>query len=124
MPDSITKSERRSVRRSSPVRRSRLAGCTLPALALMLAGSPVITAAQGTGEDPKFSAKVIDMTTAWTNFVVSRLGMFRENREPLLEVHGADTVESLDVFYATVVRLFRGGRLGGVRLLARLDPAR
>lgn len=68
--------------------------------------------------------KMIDMTTAWTDFVVSRLGMFRENREQLLEVHGADTLESLDVFYATVVRLFRGGRLGGVRFLARLDPAR
>ena len=42
----------------------------------------------------------------------------------MVEVHGADTLESLDVFYATVVRLFRGGRLGGVRFLARLDPAR
>ena len=50
--------------------------------------------------------------------------MFRDNREQLLKVHGADTLESLDFFYATVVRLFRGGRLGGVRFLARLDSAR
>ena len=64
------------------------------------------------------------MTSTWTDFVVSRLGMFRENRAELLKVHGADTVESLDVFYATVVRLFRGGRVGGVRFLSRLDPAR
>ena len=68
------------------------------------------------------------MTSVFTLSRVSAFffsyGMFRENREQLLEVHGADTLDSLDVFYATVVRLFRGGRLGGVRLLARRDPAR
>jgi cyclopropane fatty-acyl-phospholipid synthase-like methyltransferase len=65
----------------------------------------------------------IDMTSPWTEFVVARLRGFRENRDHLLKVHGTETVDSLDVFYATVVGLFRGGRLGGVRFLARLDSA-
>ena len=63
------------------------------------------------------------MTSPWTDFVISRLRVFRENRVKLLAVHGTDTVESLDVFYATVVGMFRGGRLGGVRFVARLDAA-
>ena len=67
--------------------------------------------------------KAIDVTSRWTDFVVSRLRLFRENRGQLLTVHGSETVDSLDVFYATVVRLFRGGRLGGVRFIARLDAS-
>lgn len=63
-----------------------------------------------------------DMTEPWRRFVVERLEQFRERRVELVEVHGAETVENLDHFYATVVALFEGERLGGIRLVARLTP--
>jgi len=34
-------------------------------------------------------------------------------------VHGEDLVDGLDDFYATIVRLFDGGVVGGVTILAR-----
>lgn len=59
-----------------------------------------------------------DMTADWTAFTQARLRGFRENRDRHFRVHGADTVAALDEFYATMVRLFEGGHLGGVRYTA------
>jgi len=64
--------------------------------------------------------QVTDKTSDWTAFVVDRLGRFREARPELVERYEKATVESLDHFYATVVDLFRGGNLGGLRITARL----
>ena len=59
-----------------------------------------------------------DMTADWTEFTQDRLAAFRAAKERHLNVHGEDVVAALDAFYDTIVRLFRRGHLGGVRLTA------
>lgn len=59
-----------------------------------------------------------DMSAPWTAFVIERYRLFSENRERNLALHGADIVDGLDHFYRTVVDLFSGGNLGGIRVLA------
>lgn len=63
--------------------------------------------------------ELLDQSEPWTAFVEVRLEAFRADRPRLVALHGAGLVEALDEFYATVVRLFKGGRLGGVRFLAK-----
>ncbi len=65
--------------------------------------------------------ELLDQSEPWTAFVTDRLAGFRGDRPRLVALHGAELVEALEDFYATVVRLFTGGRLGGVRFLARRD---
>ncbi|MFT7475123.1 MAG: sarcosine/dimethylglycine N-methyltransferase [Verrucomicrobiales bacterium] len=67
--------------------------------------------------------EVVDKTAQWTEFVNDRLVLFRANRSALIERYDAPTVDGLDHFYSTVVDLFGGGRLGGLRLIARLPDA-
>ena len=66
-------------------------------------------------EDIRFT----DLTGACKAFVIDRLAQFRGNRSRHLSVHGPDIVAALDEFYDEVVKLFEGGKLGGVRLTAR-----
>jgi hypothetical protein len=63
---------------------------------------------------------IVDKTPDWTTFVTERLDLFRGRRAELEDRYDEGTVASLDHFYATVVSLFRGGNLGGVRLTARM----
>jgi hypothetical protein len=65
----------------------------------------------------------VDMSDRWTQFVVDRLASFRASRERNLALHGAEIVDGLDEFYAAVAALFRGGNLGGIRLVARKPSA-
>jgi cyclopropane fatty-acyl-phospholipid synthase-like methyltransferase len=60
----------------------------------------------------------VDVTDSWRLFVVERLESFRARRERHLALHGAEIVNGLDDFYAAVAALFRGGNLGGIRLVA------
>ena len=62
--------------------------------------------------------ELVDVTESWRRFVVERLESFRARRERELELHGAEIVNGLDDFYAAVAALFRGGNLGGIRLVA------
>jgi len=62
----------------------------------------------------------VDKTADWTVFVTGRLERFRAARTDLLDRYGIETVDGLDDFYATVAALFGNGRLGGLRLTARL----
>ena len=64
------------------------------------------------------NVELIDMTGPWTDFVISRHRGFRKNRERNLALHGAEIVDGLDHFYTTIVALFNGGNLGGIRLVA------
>ena len=64
--------------------------------------------------------EVTDMTGTWTGFVRDRLAGFRADRARQVAVHGAEVVEGLEDFYAAVAGLFEGGRLGGLRIVARL----
>ena len=60
-----------------------------------------------------------DQTADWTAFCVERLTAFRAARARHLDVHGPEIVAALDAFYETIVRLLKGGNLGGVRIVAR-----
>jgi cyclopropane fatty-acyl-phospholipid synthase-like methyltransferase len=63
--------------------------------------------------------RLTDMTSAWVPFVLARKEEFCRRRERNLRVHGAEIVNSLEEFYASITALFEGGNLGGVRVLAR-----
>ena len=65
--------------------------------------------------------QTVDKTDDWTHFVNHRLERFRERHGELIDRYGAETVDALDDFYAAVVELFAHGRLGGLRMVARLD---
>ena len=60
-----------------------------------------------------------DMSDDWAAFTHDRLNAFRADRARHQQVHGAQVVEALEEFYGAVDRLFQGGHLGGLRLLAR-----
>jgi cyclopropane fatty-acyl-phospholipid synthase-like methyltransferase len=63
--------------------------------------------------------EVVDKTVDWTSFVTDRLDAFQNTRDELVDRYGEQTVDTLHDFYGVVVDLFRGGRLGGLRLVAR-----
>ena len=62
--------------------------------------------------------ELIDMTEPWTDFVIDRHLVFGANRERNLALHGNEIIDGLDHFYTTIVNLFGGGNLGGLRLVA------
>ena len=60
-----------------------------------------------------------DMTEDWTAFTRGRLAGYVEQQERHLRVHGDAVYETMCDFYETMVRLFTGGKLGGIRVVAR-----
>ena len=60
-----------------------------------------------------------DVTASWTSHVSERAQAYRDNREHEVALHGEEVFAGLDDFYSSIARLFRGGNLGGMRLLAR-----
>ncbi len=65
-----------------------------------------------------------DMTASWTTFVRKRMESYVTNRARHIERHGNEIVEDLEGFYTTMSRLFAGGNLGGVRIVARTGAYR
>lgn len=59
-----------------------------------------------------------DQTEDWAAFTAERLSAFGEAKTQKTALYGEQTVLALETFYATIARLLRGGRLGGVRLTA------
>jgi len=64
--------------------------------------------------------RTVDKSADWTAFVTSRFHAFRSERSELVARYGEATVDSLDDFYETVAALFSNGRLGGLRVTARM----
>ena len=60
-----------------------------------------------------------DVTASWTDHVAERAQAYRDNREHEVALHGEQVFAGLDDFYSSIAGLFRGGNLGGVRLIAR-----
>mgnify|MGYP002806773217 FL=1 len=60
-----------------------------------------------------------DMSDDWTAFTRARLDQYLEHRVRHLRVHGEEVFETMRGFYETMVRLFSGGKLGGLRVVAR-----
>jgi sarcosine/dimethylglycine N-methyltransferase len=61
-----------------------------------------------------------DMTDHWLPFVTERLHAWRENRAAYARAHGEAAYAAQEGFYAAVARLFEGGSLGGVRMVAHV----
>ena len=56
----------------------------------------------------------------WATFCGARMAAWRADRPRHVRVHGEPIYTQLDTFYTVVLRLFRSGSLGGVRLVARV----
>ncbi len=65
------------------------------------------------------NVQVTDMTEPWTCFVRQRYDAFCGARARHMRVHGAEIVDGLDDFFATMAQLYEGGNLGGLRLVAQ-----
>ena len=74
-----------------------------------------IAALESAGFD---NIQFIDKTKEWATFVKGRLAKFEGNKETFISSHGEPTYASLHYFYKSVVTLFVGGNLGGVRIIA------
>ena len=59
-----------------------------------------------------------DMSDVWRVFTADRYSSFCDARHRNEQIHGEEVVDGLDCFYSTVARLFAGGNLGGIRLVA------
>lgn len=62
--------------------------------------------------------ELIDVSAPWTAFVHARLRAFEAARARHAALHGERIVAGLERFYTVIARLFEGGNLGGVRLVA------
>lgn len=65
------------------------------------------------------AVSVTDLSEDWGTFCAARAAAWRADRARHVRVHGERIHAQLDRFYTVVSRLFGGGSLGGVRLLAR-----
>ncbi|GBG26485.1 Sterol 24-C-methyltransferase [Hondaea fermentalgiana] len=63
-----------------------------------------------------------DQTETWTAFVESRFDAWNDAKDRTLRVHNEATFNDLGYFYEAMVKLFQGGNLGGVRLVATFSP--
>ncbi|MBI4263999.1 MAG: class I SAM-dependent methyltransferase [Acidobacteria bacterium] len=61
-----------------------------------------------------------DMTGDWAAFCAERAAAWQAARDRHVRVHGAETYARLERFFLAVRRLFEGGSLGGLRIVARL----
>ncbi len=64
------------------------------------------------------AVQLIDATADWTSFTASRLAAYRAARDRNVTIHGAEVVDGLDDFYATVAGLFSGGFIAGLKITA------
>ena len=60
-----------------------------------------------------------DMTKKWNKFTLERYISYDKERDRNLRIHGESVVESLSSFYNFIVRYFSGGKLGGIRVIAK-----
>ena len=63
--------------------------------------------------------EIEDVTAFWTGLVTERAEAWRAGRERETALHGEEVFAGLDDFYSSIARLFEGGNLGGMRLIAR-----
>jgi len=61
-----------------------------------------------------------DLSADWRDFTHDRHVAYRANLERHLRIHGPDIVAEMLDFYDIVDRLFGSGKLGGLRVVARL----
>jgi cyclopropane fatty-acyl-phospholipid synthase-like methyltransferase len=62
--------------------------------------------------------ELIDRTCLWKSFVNERLNRFISVRDHYVQVHGLEVAEDIEDFYKKMLRLFTGGNVGGLRMIA------
>jgi cyclopropane fatty-acyl-phospholipid synthase-like methyltransferase len=62
--------------------------------------------------------QTVDLTSQWKSFTSERLQEFRQNKSKLLQIHGEEIYNRLEYFYGSIVKLFLGENVGGVRIVA------
>jgi sulfonate transport system substrate-binding protein len=62
--------------------------------------------------------KVVDLSEDWTNYTKQRLDLFRQNKNNLIQIHGEEIYQRFEYFYASIVKLFQGKNVGGIRIIA------
>jgi len=62
--------------------------------------------------------KIVDLTNDWKSFTKERLENFQNNKNQLIQIHGEDIYNRLEYFYQSIVKLFQGDNIGGVRIIA------
>ncbi len=60
-----------------------------------------------------------DLTADWTKWTAERYQSFQSDAKVQTERHGADLYHRLLFFYRQIAGLFAGGRVGGIRIVAR-----
>jgi hypothetical protein len=60
-----------------------------------------------------------DLTSDWAAFVADRLAKWRPEHTDYARVHGEEAYAAQEKFSSVIARLYDGGSLGGVRLIAR-----
>ena len=59
-----------------------------------------------------------DLTSDWAPFAAERLVAWRQNHAAYAQIHGEAAYAAQELFYAVIARLYGGGSLGGIRLIA------
>ncbi len=60
-----------------------------------------------------------EMSDDWAVFTRERLAAYRAQKARHIDVHGETVFTAMEHFYDVVVRHFSGGKLGGIRIVAR-----
>jgi cyclopropane fatty-acyl-phospholipid synthase-like methyltransferase len=60
-----------------------------------------------------------EMSDDWTAFTRERLAAYRAQKARHIDIHGEAVFIAMEHFYDVVVRHFAGGKLGGIRIVAR-----
>ncbi|UJR38635.1 hypothetical protein I4U23_031300 [Adineta vaga] len=63
--------------------------------------------------------KTVDLSEDWRNYTKERLDLFEKNQMNLIEIHGEDIYQRLHSFYQSIVKLFNGKHVGGIRIIAQ-----
>ncbi|CAF0950104.1 unnamed protein product [Adineta steineri] len=63
--------------------------------------------------------KTVDLTQQWKDFTKQRFQQYQENKQNLLNIHGEDIYNRLQYFYSSIVKLFMGNHVGGIRIIAK-----
>lgn len=63
--------------------------------------------------------ELTDKTDCWKNFVEERLEKFIKTHNHQIETHNPEIADDLEDFYRKVAWLFKGGNLGGLRIIAK-----
>lgn len=62
--------------------------------------------------------EIVDLTDDWKRFTRERLNSFVKDEEKLIDIHGNEIYSRLLYFYRSIVKLFEGNHVGGVRIIA------